>query len=82
MIWLRSAVALPPHDSLGPNKNRKNYADACLKWLIRAVRIFSNLVKNAFDAMPEGGMLKITTAKTDDSLLISLRIQVAVYPMM
>jgi len=36
-------------------------------------RVFSNLIKNAFDAMPEGGVLTITTSMDHDKIYISFK---------
>jgi len=37
----------------------------------RLKRVFINIIKNAIDAMPEGGRLTITTKESDDSLEIA-----------
>jgi len=37
----------------------------------RMKRVFVNIIKNAIDAMPEGGRLTITTKESDDSLEIA-----------
>ncbi len=36
-------------------------------------RVFSNMIKNAFDAMPEGGTLTIRTARDNGHILIAFR---------
>ncbi len=36
-------------------------------------RVFSNIIRNAFDAMPDGGTLKITTARENGSIVVAFR---------
>jgi signal transduction histidine kinase len=36
-------------------------------------RVFSNFIKNAFDAMPDGGVLSIRTARDDGHIVISFK---------
>jgi two-component system sporulation sensor kinase A len=36
-------------------------------------RVFANIMQNAFDAMPEGGILRITSTKSGDSVHITFR---------
>jgi len=40
---------------------------------VRMRRVFDNLVKNAIEAMPQGGSLSVSSKKTDDGLMISFK---------
>ncbi len=52
----------------------KNYEDALPKIIDKGLcRVFTNIIKNAFDAMPDGGTLKISTAVEGENILISFK---------
>lgn len=72
---LEEALSLFRHTLfLGHVKVEKRFADSLPKFVDRGLcRVFSNLIKNAFDAMPDGGTLVITTAQEDHSAVISFR---------
>ncbi len=59
---------------LGHMKVEKHFADNLPKIVDKGLcRVFSNFVKNAFDAMPDGGTLSITTYCENGYLSISFR---------
>lgn len=59
---------------LGHIKIERRYADSLPKVVDKGLcRVFSNIVKNAFDAMPKEGTLTITTGIADDHLTISFK---------
>lgn len=58
----------------GSIKVEKSFDDLLPKVIDRGLcRVFSNLIKNAFDAMPDGGVLKIATAREGGHLVVSFQ---------
>jgi signal transduction histidine kinase len=52
----------------------KHYQEFLPKVVDRGLcRVFSNIIKNAFDAMADGGTLSIATRATDDELQVAFR---------
>lgn len=72
---IEEALSLFRHTTfLGAIKIEKDYAQALPAVADKGLcRIFSNLIKNAFDAMPEGGCLKISTFLENNYLVVSFK---------
>ena len=59
---------------LGSIKIEKNLAPSLPRIADKGLcRVFSNIIKNSFDAMPDGGVLTITTAHSSDAITISFK---------
>ncbi|MBI5873803.1 MAG: GAF domain-containing protein [Candidatus Omnitrophica bacterium] len=59
---------------LGHIKIEKNYSDLLPKVVDKGLcRVFSNLIKNAFDSMPNGGTLRIMTKQVDGHIAVSFK---------
>lgn len=72
---MEEALSLFRHTTFhGLSKVDKKYAEFSSKVIDKGLcRLFSNFIKNAFDSMPDGGVLKITTSLDDDSLVIAFK---------
>ncbi|MFH0940428.1 MAG: ATP-binding protein [Candidatus Omnitrophota bacterium] len=59
---------------LGHVKVEKHFSDTLPKIVDKGLcRVFSNFIKNAFDAMPDGGTLSIMTSREDGYLSVSFK---------
>ena len=72
---IEEALSLFRHTTfLGAIKIEKDYAQALPVIADKGLcRIFTNLIKNAFDAMNEGGVLKISTFLENHCLVVSFK---------
>jgi len=70
---VEEALSLFRHNFFsGSIEIQKEYDDLLPRVLDKGLcRVFSNIIKNAFDAMPEGGTLKIRTARENGHVLIA-----------
>jgi len=72
---LEEALSLFRHTLfIGHITINKNFAEGLPKIADKGLcRVFSNIIKNAFDAMPEVGTLEITTKRSGDNIVISFK---------
>jgi len=72
---VEEALSLFRHGLCGGNIRIQKEYDAFLPRVLDKglCRVFSNMIRNAFDAMPEGGTLTIRTARDNGHLLVTFR---------
>ena len=72
---VEEALSLFRHGLFAGNvRIQKEYDEILPRILDKGLcRVFSNMIRNAFDAMPEGGTLTIRTARDNGHLLVAFR---------
>lgn len=72
---IEEALSLFRHVIVNGNIRIEKELDAALPKIIDKglCRVFSNIIKNAFDAMPKGGLLRITTEKNNGHIVVSFK---------